>query len=316
MPRKESNIVVRGNEVFLRICNSQSKDDWYFYDQTKKPLGAGAMGTVYQGRSCTRHELVAIKSVKERYANIPAIRERAHLEADMAFRHHNLIEMLGYCENDHDSGPIFIISRLIQGVPLNKYVEIFKNKPDRVERICKCAFPVMDALTYLHEKNIIHMDIKPSNIMVENSSNIRLMDLGIAYTFGAISPVNGGLLGTPGYAAPEQYVEKGQTELSVGTTTDIYELGATIYELLSGHKPYDKDKDRLDWIAGVPRSVMQVIGKSLKHDQSERYQTAAEFKAALQQALLKPTSAIPKWVIPVAVGIGAALILTLILLFV
>ena len=84
------------------------------------------------------------------------------------------------------------------------------------------------------------------------------------------------------------YVEKGQTELSVNNTTDIYELGATIYELISGHKPYDKDPERLDWIEKVPRAVMQVIGKSLKRDQAERYQTAAEFKAALQQSLKKP----------------------------
>ena len=295
MNRKGSNIVVRGNEVYLRLCNTPT-EEWYYYDASKKPLGAGAMGTVYQGRSCPKPnhpyvpELVAIKCVKECFANIPAIRERAHLEADLAFRHRNLIEMLGYCENDHNSGPIFIVSRLIQGVPLSKHVEIFKNRPDRVQRICNCALPVMDALTYLHDKNIIHMDIKPSNIMVENSSNIRLMDLGIAYTLGAISPVHGGLLGTPGNAAPEQSVEKGQTELSVNNTTDIYELGATIYELLSGHKPYDKDPERLDWIEKVPRAVMLVIGKSLKRDQAERYQTAAEFKAALKEALKKPES--------------------------
>ena len=285
MNPRESNILVKGTEVYLRTCNT---GQWFYYDSAQKPLGAGAMGTVYQGRACPpNRELVAIKRVTEKYANIPAIRDRARLEADLAFRHRNLIEMIGYCENSHDTGPIFIISHLIQGVPLNKHVEIFRNKPDWVERICRCTMPVMDALTYLHGKNIIHMDIKPSNIMVENSSNVRLMDLGIAYTFGAISPVHGGLLGTPGYAAPEQYVEKGQTELSVDKTTDIYELGATIYELLSGHKPYNVDKERLDWIPNVPKSVMQVLAKSLKPNQGDRYQSAAEFKAALQEALEK-----------------------------
>lgn len=282
MNPRESNIILKGSEVYLRACNT---GEWFFYDTNLKPLGVGAMGTVYQGRSCKGHYLVAIKRVNEKYANIPAIRNRARLEADLAFRHRNLIEMIGYCENARNSGPIFIISHLIQGEPLNKHVEILRSKSDWVDSICRCAMPVMDALTYLHGKNIIHMDIKPSNIMVENGSNVRLMDLGIAYTFGAISPVQGGLLGTPGYAAPEQYVEKGQTGLTVDKTTDIYELGATIYELLSGHKPYNVKKERLDWIPNVPSSVMQVLVKSMSFNQADRYQSAEEFKMALQNAL-------------------------------
>lgn len=306
------SIVIEGNKVYLRA----NTGEWFVYNKNDKPLGRGAMGVVYFGRSCSdRYYMVAIKRVTPQIAEIPVVRRRAKSEASLAFRHRNLIEMVGYCEEHEDYGPIFIISRLVQGVPLNKFVEGFRNSPDWVSRICRCVYPVMDALTYLHEKNIIHLDIKPSNIMVENGSNIRLMDLGIAYTSQLVSSGNGGLLGTPGYAAPEQYIPKGQTEISFQNTTDIYELGATLYDLLSGIKPYENGSDSLKPIPGVPRSVMHVLAKSLQKNPSKRFQTAAEFKSALMAAVsAKPSSAAPIWQVVFFFGVTVAIIVTALLI--
>lgn len=314
-------IQILGNEV----CLLANTGEWFSYDRTAAPLGGGAMGTVYFGRACNDHHfMVAIKKVTDRYASIPAIRARAKMEASMAFRHRNLIEMIGYCEEDPDEGPIFIISKLVQGVSLDKHVEQYRNSPDWVNKICRCMLPVLDALSYLHVKGIIHMDIKPTNIMVENGSNIRLMDLGIAYVSGGISSGNGGLLGTYGYAAPEQFIQRGQTKVSFDRTTDIYEAGATLYYLLSHQTPYTYHGDE-DWgekymqqvenIPGVPKPIMQVIKKALQSDQGSRFQSAEAFKQALMEAMKSKkgkygvkSGGVVSWLIPVLIGVLIAVL--------
>lgn len=274
-------IQTRGKEVFLAVGR-----EWYHFDSSQTPLGAGAMGTVYFGRNCRNsHDLVAIKHVNPAYSSIPSIRERARLEASLAFNHHNLVEMVGLCEDGNLNGPMFIISRLVQGTTLDKFVErTFNGRPDRVQRIVRCILPVLDALDYIHSKNIIHLDIKPSNIMVENSSNIRLMDLGIAFTKDTPSTNSSGLLGTPGYAAPEQYIQKGVQGPPFNRTTDIYQLGATLYELIGGKKPFEEAQVLLP-LPGVNKRLMKAIAKSLEYYQSDRYASAREFSAALTDAL-------------------------------
>ena len=85
------------------------------------PLGSGAMGDVYKGYRCSNGDVVAIKKVKDAFANNKMIRERARQEASLAFRHPNLVEMIGYCEYAPDSGPIFILSHFVQGEDIDKY---------------------------------------------------------------------------------------------------------------------------------------------------------------------------------------------------
>lgn len=301
------NIRVEGPRVLIRA----NTGEWFYFDVRDQPLGSGAMGTVYPGRALANHrQLVAIKKVSSEIENNQKIRKRAREEAALAFRHQNMVEMIGYCENHPCCGPMFIISKLVQGITIDRYVRMnFENKPDRTVRIVRCILPVLDALEYLHNKSILHMDIKPSNIMIENSSNVRLMDLGIACTSSVIDPTKGGLIGTPGYAAPEQYVEAGQTELDISKATDIYELGATIYDLLSGRKPYSDNPNRLTIIQKIPNKLMKVLSKALAKRQEDRYQTAREFKAALKDALLPRQNPVWPKVIAIAVGVAAIAVL-------
>lgn len=298
MMKQQAPIVQRGNEVFLLVGNR-----WFVYNLAEPPLGAGAMGTVYLGRSCDNPGLkVAIKRVADAYTQVSSIRERARLEASLLFRHPHLVEMVGYCEYAPNYGPIFVISHLVQGVTLDKYVNgVLRSRKDAIQRICQSMYPVLDALDYLHDKQIVHLDIKPSNIMVENGCNIRLMDLGIAYSPDLEGLLTKGLVGTPQYAAPEQYVNGSNGPIN--STTDIYEAGVTLYELLANYNPYDgptvsemvrrHSEVELTYVEGVPKSLVNVLRKATAVNQENRFQTAKEFKAAIIQTLAEKP--VPWW---------------------
>jgi len=287
----KDNIQVNGTRVYLRV-----QSGWYFYDINQDVLGSGAMGTVYVGRSCDNPNYkVAIKQVNPQYADIPSIRERARIEGNLLFRHKNLVEMLGCCETLSGHGPLFTISRLVQGINLDKHVsQNLSKRSDKVAKICQTFYPVLDALQFLHEHDILHLDIKPSNIMIENGSNIRLMDLGIA----SVNDHNMiGMVGTPQYAAPEQCSSTGGQQ-RLGAYTDIYEAGVSLFELLTGTNPFDAPTlqqmvrlhrtEVLPYVPGIPRSLIDVLRKATSFDPSERYQSAKTFKCAIQAALLKP----------------------------
>lgn len=225
------------------------------------------------------------------------IRERARLEASLAFRHPNLVEMIGCCEYAPDNGPIFILSNFVQGEDIDKYVKGFSDSPNRVEKICNAICSVLDALDYVHSRGVIHRDIKPSNIMIENGSNVRLMDLGISRMNGGNKFSSYGFIGTPQYSAPEQIKrEEGNTANPINATTDIYELGITFYELLAGENPMDSESEAetlarqisetLPSNPAIPKKLMHVIWKATEKEQSKRYQTALEFKNAINNALL------------------------------
>lgn len=286
------DIVKKGTVIYLH-----SGGVWYQYDERNAPLGAGAMGTVYKGRECNGGMRVAIKRVVDKYSNVPNIRQRAKMEASLMFRHPNLVEMLGYCELMPNRGPIFIISKLVQGVNIDSFVRqaMGNASSDRQKRVCHLFFPVLDALEYLHASNICHLDIKPSNIMVENGSNVRLMDLGIAQMETALD--SGATMGTPQYAAPEQFSDSTNGSRELKPYTDVYQAGVTLYELLSGINPYksqnikeciEKHRDViLPSSPNITKPVLKVLRQATSHFFTDRYTSAGQFKAALEEALDK-----------------------------
>lgn len=278
--------------IYLWVMN-----EWYCYNPQEPPVGSGAMGDVYRGFRCKNGAPVAIKRVKDAYANNKMIRERARQEASLAFRHPNLVEMVGYCEYAPETGPIFMLSNFVQGENIDVFVKKLANSPTRVEKICAAIYSVLDALDYVHSRGVIHRDIKPSNIMVENDSNIRLMDLGIARMNGGNKFSSFGFIGTPEYSAPEQITrEQNGTAVQINATTDIYALGITFYELLTGENPMASNieaetltrqmKKPLPYSDLIPKKLMDVIWKATEKEQAKRYQTAAAFKAAIEAALL------------------------------
>lgn len=291
--RPRQTVIQRKNDPYIYLY---VMGEWYCYDP-KDELGRGAMGIVYQGYRCKNGALIAVKRVLPQYENNRMIRERARLEASLAFRHPNLVEMVGCCEYAPNYGPIFLLSHFVHGDDIDKYVKGIANLPNKVEKISSAICSVLDALDYVHSRGVIHRDIKPSNIMIENGSNVRLMDLGISRMNGGNSFSQYGFIGTPEYSAPEQIKrEEGNTANPINASTDIYELGITFYELLTGKNPMACDTEA-DTLAKqiseplpsspeVPKKLMQVIWKATEKEQAKRYQTALEFKEAIEAALL------------------------------
>lgn len=272
----------------------------YLYDPNEKPLGSGAMGTVYLGKDSITGEKIAIKRVKDRFSNTKQVRERAKLEASLAFKHPNLVEMVGYCEMAPNSGPIFILSKFVSGTDIKTYIHtVLKNDKDRIPNISQLIYSVLDALSYIHSKGFLHRDIKPSNIMVEDNGNVRLMDLGIARMNGGNKFSTVGFIGTPQYSAPEQILRGTEEEKRLSSSTDLYALGITMYELITGCNPYKSEteaetlarqiKMRLPDNRIIPWSLLKVMRKATEKDPMLRYQSADEMKVSLRDALKRGT---------------------------
>ena len=299
------------------------KQQWFCFNPNDEPLGGGAMGTVYLGFSCSTNQRIAVKRVKDEYANNKMIRERARQEASMAFQHQNLVQMIGLCEYEPDRGPIFILSGYVGGITLEKHVkEQLSTLPqeERINKISQEMCHVLDALQYLHSRGVVHRDVKPSNIMLENGNTIKLMDLGIARLNGGNRYSQFGFIGTPQYAAPEQIL-RDRDHMELTAKTDIYSLGVTFYELLTGVNPFCSEIEAevlsrqvtkpLPYNRLIPKRLFRVIRKATEKDAERRYSTALEFKMAIMDALREEPKEI-NWVPYLCYALGIIVILVVI----
>lgn len=307
MPNYYQQVVQKEGDprIYLNVMGQ-----WYYYDPNSTPLGDGAMGTVYLGFSCNSNQRIAVKRVKDVYANNKMIRERAKQEASLSFSHPNLVQMIGLCEVAPNYGPIFILSGYVAGITLDAHVKEQLNllpQEDRIEKISNELCKVLDALQYLHSRGVVHRDVKPSNIMIENGSVVKLMDLGIARLNGGNKYSSYGFIGTPQYAAPEQIL-RDSDNTEINAQTDIYALGVTYYELLTGKNPYKTDveaemlarqiKMKLPYDKKIPRSIFNVILKATEKVPAKRYKSASEFKFAILDALQRSKeNSIKDWVL-------------------
>ncbi|GEM_PF-2656781 len=262
-----------------------------------RELGRGAMGVVYEAVQKSLNRRVALKVLPaELVMNEKRVR-RFRLEAEAAgnLDHPGIVKVFGMGEQ---GGIHYFAMEYIEGKTFEGLIDE-GTLPFR--RACKLICQAADALQYAHEQGVIHRDIKPANIMVQPDGTVRVMDFGLARQEATESSLtaSGAVLGTPAYMSPEQATgEKG----NVDRRTDVYALGATLYEMLTSMPPIDFEED--EGVHSVLRRVMEeapvppnhrnrkipvnlstVILKALFKDPASRYQSAEAFKEDLERFL-------------------------------
>ena len=216
-------------------------------------LGVGGMGAVYLVRHTQLKTMRALKLLHpDIEADDPEYRERFIREAQFAARiqHPNIVAVMDV-ETKSMSGFSYIVMEYVEGHSIS---QLLKNGPLSETQAVFIIRETAKALAYAAESGIVHRDIKPANIMITNDGHVKLADLGIAKcsdpTGGSNTlTVAGTMIGTPAYASPEQC----RDARSVDTRADIYSLGATLYEMLTGEAPFS-GTNAFDIMAKVVRT--------------------------------------------------------------
>lgn len=197
-----------------------------------RPIGVGGMAMVYRGVDLQSRRTVAVKTLRAEYKHDPSSRQRFRREARaMAFVNHpNLVTIYDLHEEQEGS---WVVMELVEGETLKELVR--RDGPLPLEEVALILQQLANALGHLHERNLVHLDIKPQNIMLTPGGEVKLIDFGLAQPPGAHTEMHGGMaFGTVAYLAPEQ--ARGD---AVSQETDVYSLGCVVYELLTGQLPFD-----------------------------------------------------------------------------
>jgi serine/threonine-protein kinase len=195
------------------------------YDVEER-VGEGAMGVVYRAVDPVLKRRVAIKVMSDAFAQNDDLRERFLREAQAAgsLQHPNVITIYDF--GDVDGHP-YIAMEFVEGQDVAELIA--HQVPLSVVDKLDLAIGVLQGLAYAHRRGIVHRDIKPANIRIDDEGKARIMDFGVAHLASSNMTKSGVMLGTPSYMAPEQIVGG-----KVGPQTDIFSVGAVLYELLTG----------------------------------------------------------------------------------
>lgn len=262
-----------------------SGGQWFVFDRTSSPLGMGAVGIVYLGYNYTTKVPVAIKMIRPEYSGNPEVRTRARGEALLTFLHPNIVRMIGICESEYESGPIFLLSEYVDGMDWNSYSRALLPWTEHSRHTAICidhAISILDALHYIHSAGLIHRDVKPSNIMITRNGIPKLMDLGIAGFSNSESLDTRSFTGTALYAAPELITGK-----PIDRRIDIYAAGVSLFEILCGYNPFSRNTqdeileahlhEGLPEDERIPEGLLSILLKATAINKNNRYGDAKAF---------------------------------------
>jgi serine/threonine-protein kinase len=265
-------------------------------------IGRGAMGVVYKALDVNLDRLVAIKVMSAEVRSTPDFVERFRQEARLqaALNHPNVALLFDYFI--HEGAPVAVmefiegesLEQMIQrrgAIPAHEGIPLFKQ--------------ALHGVAAAHRAGIIHRDLKPSNLMITKDGVVKVMDFGIAKRQGATGATKASTsIGSPLYMAPEQILGR-----SIDRRTDVYGLGITLYELLSGQPPFnprgkaefmvlnahvnDLPEPPTVYRYGIPRPIVDAVMRALAKDPDARFQSADDFMQALPDVPAPNTKAQP-----------------------
>jgi serine/threonine-protein kinase len=264
-------------------------------------LAEGGMGRVHDGFSPDLDQYVAVKILRPEHAGDPAMRQRFEDEATLQ----GLIDHPGcppvYGRGEDENGLPCYAMKKVEGRTLADLLaergHATRSSPWR-NRLLAILLDACDAIAYAHELGVIHRDLKPENILIDRHQSVYVIDWGIAKRLvpGAERTLPGKVMGSPGYMAPEQAEGRGG---SAGPQADVFALGAILYEILTGHRPFGgaggheemlatvhrDPKPPHHWNWRLPRAISAICLKALAKDPARRYADARGLASDLRAFL-------------------------------
>ncbi len=262
-------------------------------------VGAGGMGAVYEAENAWIKRRVAIKVLRPELLRSNEAVQRFTQEAQAAtsIEHPNIVYVLDMGQEPSD-GSLYIVQEYLTGIDLRRRLE--HDKRLSVQEVLSTLVPIMSALMAAHDRGIVHRDIKPENIFLSRGTGgeivPKLIDFGVSKIMDAAGALaktqTGTALGTPYYMSPEQ----GRGDSTIDARTDVWSVGAVLFELLAGAPPFDaanynllvlkiltERPPRIETMApGIPADLAAIVHGALEPDRDRRFASMRDFRDALQ----------------------------------